>query len=182
MNETVKPPTPGQPASKRPASNLASLVTGADREFLPAALEILETPPAPKKIAVMLTICGFFGVALAWSFIGRLDVHAVAWGKIEAGSKTKVIQPLDPGKVESIAVDNGSKVQAGDLLLTFDPSETLADTRAAQDGLSSSHAEIIRRRAAVQAASAVQSEIAAQTSTEIGKRPAPRIVARDEIA
>jgi len=182
MNETVKPPTRGNPASRPPASNLASPVRGTDREFLPAALEILETPPAPKKIAVMLTICGFFGVALAWSFIGRLDVHAVAWGKIEAGGKTKVIQPLDPGKVESIAVDNGSKVKAGDLLLTFDPAETLADTRAAQDGLSSSHAEIIRRRASVQAASAVQSEIAAQTSTEIGKRQAPRIVTPDEFA
>ena len=30
---------------------------GRDREFLPAALEILETPPAPLPVALMLTIC-----------------------------------------------------------------------------------------------------------------------------
>lgn len=153
MNETVKPPP--QP-ERKPKSDLAIPVTGRDREFLPAALEILETPPAPVKVAVMLTICGFFAVALFWSFIGRLDVHAVAWGKIEANGRTKVIQPLDPGKVASIAVENGSRVKAGDLLVTFEASEAQADANASSDAFNASKAEVSRRRAAIDTATKAQ--------------------------
>src|SRR6266568_2608722 len=151
MNQNVKPPS--QP-ERKPKIELAIPVTGRDREFLPAALEILETPPAPMRIALMLTICAFFAVALFWSFIGRLDVHAVAWGKIEANGRAKVIQPLDPGKVASIAVENGSRVKAGDLLVSFDPSEAQADATASSDSLNASRAEVIRRRAAIDAAKA----------------------------
>jgi hemolysin D len=179
MNESVKPPSLPE---RRPAPQLATPVSGADREFLPAALEILETPPAPKRIAVMLTICGFFAAALLWSFIGRLDVHAVAWGKIEAGSKTKVIQPLDPGKVEKIEVENGSRVEAGDRLVTFDPSEALADKNAAQDGLSASRAEVARRRAAIEAVRAVPTDLATQPSEQARQRQGPHVAAPATVA
>jgi len=65
MNErTAPPPTPAPERPNRiealrklvqPAPSL-SPVRGRDREFLPAALEILETPPAPLPVALMLTI------------------------------------------------------------------------------------------------------------------------------
>ena len=42
------------------AAPAAAAVSGRDREFLPAALEILETPPPPLPVALMLTICAFF--------------------------------------------------------------------------------------------------------------------------
>jgi hemolysin D len=59
-----------------------SNITGRDREFLPAALEILETPPPPLPIALIATISAFALAALIWSYFGRLDVHATAPGKI----------------------------------------------------------------------------------------------------
>ena len=90
------PPTP-PPASRHASRSHRS--SGRDREFLPAALEILETPPPPIPVATMLTICAFFAALLGWSFFGRLDVHAVAQGKIERAGRAKVIQPLDPGKI-----------------------------------------------------------------------------------
>ena len=96
MNERTSPPLPA--ASPHPA-NRPPAISGRDREFLPAAIEILETPPPPLSVITMLTICAFFAAALAWSFYGRLDVHAVAPGKIDTAGRAKVIQPLDPGKV-----------------------------------------------------------------------------------
>lgn len=146
MNETVRqtPPPPQPPAPR---------IAGRDREFLPAALEILDTPPAPQPVALMLALCAFFVAALAWSFFGRLDVHAVAQGKIEASGRSKVIQPLDAGKVLRLAVENGQRVKAGDLLVEFDPTEAQADERALADALLASHAEMTRRHAGVQAAS-----------------------------
>ena len=97
MNERAAPPAapPPQPRSSRP---IPVAVSGRDREFLPAALEILETPPPPLPIALMATISAFALAALVWSYFGRLDVHATAPGKVETAGYAKVIEPLDPGK------------------------------------------------------------------------------------
>ena len=132
-----------------------------NREFLPAALEILETPPSPLPVWTMLTICAIFAATFAWSFFGRLDVNAVAPGKLEPTGRVKVIQALDPGKVATIRVDNGQPVKAGDLLLEFDPAEAAADEREAREALQWGLGEVARRQAAIDAARAAQRQAAA---------------------
>ena len=127
MNERTAPPAATAASAARAAP--ADAVSGRDREFLPAALEILETPPPPLPIALIATICLFALAALVWSFFGRLDVHAVAPGKIETAGYSKVIEPLDPGKVAAIHVEAGQSVKAGDLLFELDPAEANADAR-----------------------------------------------------
>jgi hemolysin D len=136
-------------------------VVGRDRQFLPAALEILETPPSPLAVVTMLTICAIFAAAFAWSFFGRLDVNAVAPGKLEPTGRVKVIEALDPGKIASIAVEDGERVKAGDLLVAFDPAEAAADERGARDALQAGLGEVARRGAAVEAARQAQREAAA---------------------
>lgn len=153
MNERTLPPLP--PASPHPVSRPAAVISGRDREFLPAAIEILETPAPPLSVFTMLTICAFFAAALAWSFYGRLDVHAVAPGKIDTVGHAKVIQPLDPGKVAAIHVQNGQRVRAGDLLLELDPAEAAAEENAQRDELNANLAEGARRRLAIATARAV---------------------------
>ena len=143
MNEAAQPPAKEQVPVKKPE------MSARDREFLPAAMEILETPPAPMPVALMLTLCGFILLALLWSFVGRLDIHAVALGKIETSSRSKVIQPLDSGKVSRIYVENGTKVKAGQVLVEFDAAEAAADEKAASEGLEANRAEIARRVVAI---------------------------------
>ena len=53
----------------------------AEHEFLPAALEIMETPASPGLRILLLLLCGLFAIAIAWSVFGRVDVVAVASGK-----------------------------------------------------------------------------------------------------
>jgi hemolysin D len=153
---------------------------------LPAALEILETPAPPLPVVTMLVICIFFAAALAWSFYGRLDVYAVAPGKIETAGRAKVIQPLEPGKVAAVHVENGQQVKAGDLLLELDPAEAAADEDAQRDALNANLAEIARRRFAISTARAVlngpanSTEINAREAilialTQVGADPEPRI-------
>ena len=81
MNERATPPAPPPKPEAAKPQPYVSPVQGRDREFRPAALEILETPPSPLPVATMLTICAVFAAALAWSYFGKLDVHAVASGK-----------------------------------------------------------------------------------------------------
>ena len=100
----------------------------------------------------MLTICGFVVVALLWSFFGRLDIVAVAQGKIQPAGRIKIIQAVETGKIVRILVSNGSIVKAGVLLAELDPSDARADEAAASAAFASFKAEALRRRTALLAA------------------------------
>ncbi|MBV8166689.1 MAG: HlyD family type I secretion periplasmic adaptor subunit, partial [Alphaproteobacteria bacterium] len=60
-----------------------------EREFLPAALEIVETPVSPAGRAIGYAIVAFFVIAVAWSCLGQVDVIATARGKIIPSGRTK---------------------------------------------------------------------------------------------
>src|SRR5262245_45898837 len=53
-----------------------------EREFLPAALEIIETPASPAGRAIGGAITLLFVLALTWAVFGRVDIVATAPGKI----------------------------------------------------------------------------------------------------
>ena len=120
-----------------------------DKEFLPGALEILETPPSPVQSVLIFTICALAVVALIWCYVGKIDIIAVAQGKIQPIGRTKVIQPLETGKVEQIRVEGGSKVRAGDVLVELDAREAKADQAALTNALWTLKAEIMRRTVAL---------------------------------
>jgi len=105
-----------------------------EREFLPAALEVLETPPSPAGRATALIIGLFFLIAVSWAFLGKVDVLATATGRLLPAGKIKVVQPLDTGLVRAIHVQDGDHVRAGQLLIELDPTSTGADRdRLTQD-------------------------------------------------
>jgi hemolysin D len=124
----------------------------SDREFLPADLEILETPPSPVRMALILIICAFVVAALVWSWFGRIDIVAVAQGKIEPAGRVKVIEPLETAKIAAIHVENGGHVKAGDLLIEMEAGDAAAEEANAQASFDAFHAEALRRAAAIDAA------------------------------
>ena len=122
-----------------------------DRAFLPAALEILETPPSPIRTGLLLVICVFVVVALGWSYFSRIDIIAVAQGKLQPTGRVKVIQPLETSRVLATLVENGQAVKAGDVLVELDPSDAAADAAGVAANLASYRAEVLRRQAAITA-------------------------------
>lgn len=100
---------------------------GAEREFLPAAIEIMETPASPVGRALAGSLCAFFALAIAWSIVGHVDIVAVAQGKVVPQGRTKVVQPLDMGVVRAIHVQDGDPVTAGQPLIDLDPTDAAAD-------------------------------------------------------
>src|SRR5207237_8733068 len=75
--------------------------------FLPAALEVVETPPSPVGRAIGASIIVFFCVALAWAGLGTVDIVATAPGKIIPSGRTKVIKAVRTGVVRAIHVRAG---------------------------------------------------------------------------
>src|SRR5580704_1081175 len=100
----------------------ARLLTGQtdETEFLPAALEIVETPPKPAGRIIAFCIMLFLAIALLWACLGSVDIIATAPGKIIPTGRTKIIQPLESGVVHAIHVQDGQRVKAGDVLIEID--------------------------------------------------------------
>jgi hemolysin D len=128
--------------------------THSDREFLPAALEILETPPSPIQMLLLQSICIVAATTIAWTFIGKIDVIAVAQGKVQPTGRVKLVQPLETGKVQGLFVANGSKVEARQVVVALDDSELRAEGMSLAGSLASLRAEAARRTAAIAAARA----------------------------
>src|ERR1700730_6590332 len=76
------------------------------RQFLPAALEILETPASPVGRAIGATLILFFVLAIAWAVFGHVDIIATSSGKIVPTGRIQNIQPLDTGIVSAIHVQD----------------------------------------------------------------------------
>ena len=140
MATSMRRAIPAQSARGRHADELA---------FLPAALEIVETPPSPIGRAVGATIIALFCVALIWAWAGSIDIVASATGKIVPSGRTKVIQPFETGVVRSIRVQDGQAVKAGNVLIELDPTVNAAERDHLHNDLVAERLNIARLRAAL---------------------------------
>lgn len=120
----------------------------AELEFLPAALEITESPPSPAGRMLAWSLMTLFLLVLVWAVFGKVDVVAVASGKIVPSGHTKVIQPLELGVIRELLVRDGQQVKAGDVLIRLDPTNATADRDRLDADLLATHMELARLSAA----------------------------------
>ncbi len=122
---------------------------GHELAFLPAALEIIETPPSPIGRAIGATIIAIFCAAVAWASFGSVDIVATAPGKIVPSGRTKLIQPFETGVVRAIHVRDGQRVKAGEVLIELDPTMTAAEEDHLKGDLIAAKLDVARLRAAL---------------------------------
>lgn len=145
VNPTLGPaaPEPEQPSAteriRARAGNVLSVVFGPrdkaprvtlsaqERAFLPAAMEVVETPASPTLRLTAAALCSLTAIAVLWASLSHIDMVAVASGKIVPLGQIKVIQPLETSAIRAIRVDDGDHVQAGELLVELDPTDIRAD-------------------------------------------------------
>ncbi|MFD1199961.1 HlyD family type I secretion periplasmic adaptor subunit, partial [Brucella gallinifaecis] len=120
-----------------------------DMEFLPAALEVLESPPSPVRIAFIWFICTLVVAALLWGWFGKFDIVATAQGKVQPTGRVKIITSLETGRAKAVAVTNGTHVKAGDIIVELDDTETKAEETAKLARLNAYKAELVRRNAVI---------------------------------
>jgi hemolysin D len=100
--------------------------------FLPAHLELMETPVHPAPRWTMRVIALAAVLALLISVIGKLDIVVVASGELIPDSNVKVIQPAVTGVVRQILVHDGQRVVAGQPLIRLDTRQAAADASTAR--------------------------------------------------
>ncbi len=118
-------------------------------QFLPAAVEVMETPASPAGRATAWTIMALFALALVWASIAEIEVVAMAQGKVVPTGRSKLVQPLEAGIVRAIHVEDGKAVRAGDVLIELDPTQTSADRERLTADLMASRMEGARLMAAL---------------------------------
>ena len=102
-------------------------LSAEESEFLPAVLEITETPLSPTFHYAVWTIVGFIMFGLLWALLGHVDEVAVAPGKLIPSGYVKTMQAEAKGIVKAIYVREGDKVKAGQVLIDLDPTVSGAD-------------------------------------------------------
>ena len=121
-----------------------------ETEFLPAAVEIMETPPKPAGRLIAALLMLFFFIALLWACIGSVDIIATAQGKIVPTGRTKVIQPLESGVVHAIRVQDGQKVKTGDVLIEIDTTVSAAERDRLKNDYTQAMLDAARLKAALE--------------------------------
>jgi hemolysin D len=120
-----------------------------EKQFLPEALEILETPAPALARAVIWTIIVAASMGLAWAYFGKLDQVAVATGKVISAGRAKSIQAAETAVVKTIKVRDGQLVSAGEVLLELEVAgtATAAETLRLNQALAAARLEVSRNEA-----------------------------------
>ncbi|MBS1191327.1 MAG: type secretion rane fusion protein, HlyD family [Rhodocyclaceae bacterium] len=115
------------------AYNLAQRFQGPEAtplDFSPPLLRLQESPPNPLSRKVLWTLLVLLLALLLWAVVGRLDIVAVAEGKLIPQSYVKIVQPAEAGIVKDILVKEGETVKAGQILMRMDALITEADAKS----------------------------------------------------
>jgi hemolysin D len=110
--------------------------TWVETEFLPAALEVTETPPSPIGRAILWLIVVSAVTGLVWAFASKIDTVASAEGRLVPEGRLRSVEAAEQGVVRAILVREGEHVRAGQTLIELDPTIADADVRSARTELS----------------------------------------------
>ena len=89
-------------------------------DFLPALQRVQQRPPSPLGRKVLWTLLALIGCTVVWATLGKLDIVAVAEGKLVPTTYVKIVQPAEQGVVKEILVQEGQEVKEGQVLIRMD--------------------------------------------------------------
>ena len=122
-------------AGGRPAAADSTAVSRRS-EFLPAILQLQEEAPSPLPRVVLWTVFALVGALVLWACFGKLDVVAVAEGRLVPKSQLRIVQPAEGGVMRDLLVKEGERVRAGQLLARMDVRTVEADSATARNEIS----------------------------------------------
>lgn len=96
-------------------------------EFLASILQLQDQAPSPLPRLVLWIVLAL-SVALAlWAALGRVDVIAVAEGRLVPRTQLRIVQPAEGGVMRELLAREGERVRAGQVLARMDTRAADAD-------------------------------------------------------
>lgn len=122
-----------------------------EAEFLPAALSLQEKPVSGTARLTGKLLMALIGIALLWSFLGKIDIIVDATGKIIPSEYTKALASIDVASVRALHVEEGQAVKAGEVLIELDSSAPDAERDKAAGDATVATLQAARSRALIEA-------------------------------
>ncbi|MDA0225015.1 MAG: HlyD family type I secretion periplasmic adaptor subunit, partial [Proteobacteria bacterium] len=132
--------------------------------FLPAIVELEVRAPSPLPRFVLWSVAILFAALCGWALVGRLDVVAVAEGRLVPATQLRIVQPTEAGVLRELRVAEGERVRAGQVLARMDTSLAGADAVALE-------AEAAHRRLQLRR---IESELQGTPMSRTAEDAAPR--------
>lgn len=104
-------------------------------QFLPAALAVQETPPAPTGRWLLYTILLLFVSGIAWASMGEVDIVVTAPGRVIPSGQVKLVQAPETATVVDLLASEGLWVAAGQALVKLDTTFADADELSLREKL-----------------------------------------------
>jgi hemolysin D len=112
--------------------------------FSPTMLEVQSAPPAPMARRIAWTVSLALGLFVIWSLVADFDIAISSIGNAVPSAKTKVIQPLEVGRVVAIHVKDGDEVVQGQPLIELDATVAVADREKTQRDAQDAQLDVAR--------------------------------------
>lgn len=98
--------------------------------FHPPLIRLQQLAPSPIGRRVLWCLLALLVFLILWASVGRLDIVAVAEGKLVPSDHLKIVQPSEAGIVSDILVREGQTVQKDQVLMRMDALTTEVDLNA----------------------------------------------------
>jgi hemolysin D len=109
-----------------------------------ALFDIESAEPARTTRGVLKVVCALVAVLFLWACIAKLDIVAVAEGRLVPQTYVKIVQPAEAGIIREILVEEGSLVERGQVLVRLDPTVNTADSTATRRELAMQRLQLRR--------------------------------------
>ncbi|OCG19025.1 MULTISPECIES: HlyD family type I secretion periplasmic adaptor subunit [unclassified Gilliamella] len=96
------------------------------REFLPAVLEVQETPPSPLGRLLLWVIIILFVIVIFWASLSKVDIVAMARGKLVVNELSRPVNTSVTAEIIAVLVKEGEHVEKGQTLIKLNSKSLVA--------------------------------------------------------
>lgn len=96
------------------------------RDFLPAALEVQETPPSPIGRFILWSIVILLVIAIAWASLSKVDIVAATRGKLVVNELSRPVNSAVTAEIVEVLVKEGEHVEKGQSLIKLNSTSLVA--------------------------------------------------------
>lgn len=119
-----------QAMTETPAASKSTSTHPTHLAFHPPLIRLQQQAPSPIGRRVLWCLLALLVFLVVWASLGRLDIVAVAEGKLVPQDYLKIVQPSEAGIVSAILVREGQTVHQDQVLMRMDALSAEADLNA----------------------------------------------------
>ncbi|MEG4197530.1 HlyD family efflux transporter periplasmic adaptor subunit [Microcoleus sp. Pol12A5] len=130
--------------------NIAKLRQPDAKNWSTSLHSVLDKPPVSFPQRLILGGIVFFVAFGAWATLGKIDQVGHAQGKLVPKGAVYKIHPTETGKIINLAIKEGQKIKAGQLLAELDPSNAQSEVERLEKILDADRIQLVQQISSIE--------------------------------